>query len=77
MSSTTAQTFHPMNFVLLIGFLVSIYIPRIERLVLYLLVIFSSVTHWHYGAVVVEQMCEHFNRICFGVGKRREMTEKK
>lgn len=77
MSSTTCETFHWMNPILLIAFIASLFIPRLERLILYSLLIFSTITHWYYGANLVEQMCEHFNRICFGVGKRRETINEK
>lgn len=70
MSSTTSETFHWMTPILAACFGVSLVFPRLERFLLYSLLIFSSLAHWHYGTVVVQQMCEHFNRICFGVGKR-------
>jgi ethanolaminephosphotransferase len=77
MSSTTCETFHWMNPVLIVAFLISLFMPRLERFILYFMLIFSTITHWHYGTVIVEQMCEHFNRICFGVGKRRSINDEK
>jgi ethanolaminephosphotransferase len=72
MSNTTSETFHWMTPILIGCFGVSLIIPRLERFLLYALLIFSSLAHWHYGSVVVQQMCKHFNRICFGVGKRTD-----
>lgn len=72
MSNTKSETFHWMTPILALGFIVSVFIPRLERFLLYLLLVASSLAHWHYGTVVVQQMCKHFNRICFGVGKRND-----
>lgn len=77
MSNSTSETFHWMTPILAICFGVSLVIPRLERFLLYALLIFTSLAHWHYGTVVVQQMCVHFNRICFGVGKLSENTTKK
>jgi ethanolaminephosphotransferase len=72
MSNTQSETFHWMTPILAIGFGVSFLIPSLERFIIYAFLVLSSLAHWHYGAVVVQQMCVHFNRICFGVGKRNE-----
>lgn len=77
MSNSISETIHWMTPILAFCFGISLVIPRIERLLLYGLLIFTSVAHWHYGTVVVQQMCVHFNRVCFGVGKRTEVTTKK
>lgn len=76
MSSSTSETFHWMTPILAAGFGVSLLIPRLERFILYSFLILSSLAHWHYGTVVVQQMCVHFNRVCFGVGKRTEEIKK-
>uniref|UniRef100_U5EUB6 Putative sn-12-diacylglycerol ethanolamine-and cholinephosphotransferase n=1 Tax=Corethrella appendiculata TaxID=1370023 RepID=U5EUB6_9DIPT len=69
MSNTRCEAFNWMSGVLLISMLFSFKFPIFERLILYLLVIGSTLAHWHYGTIVVQQMCKHFNRICFKVGK--------
>lgn len=76
MSNTKSETFHWMTPLLAGCFVISLYIPRLERFLLYALLIFTSLAHCHYGAVVVEKMCVHFNRICFGVGKRTDEPKK-
>lgn len=43
--------------------------PVLERPLLYFLVLLATGSHWHYGAIVVQQLCKHFGRICFGVTK--------
>jgi ethanolaminephosphotransferase len=75
MSNTKSETLHWMTPVLAVGFVVSLVIPSVERFILYAFLILSSLAHWHYGSVVVQQLCVHFNRICFGVGKRVEETK--
>lgn len=70
MSNTNSETFHWMTPVLAVCFVVSLIIPSIERILLYAFLVGSSLTHWHYGTVVVQQLCQHFDRVCFGVGKR-------
>lgn len=76
MSNTTSETFHWMTPILAACFGISLLVPRLERFLIYALLVFSSLAHWHYGAVVVQQLCKHFNRICFGVGKRSEEHKK-
>lgn len=34
-------------------YLISLVIPRLERLLIYLLLIGSTLAHWHYGTIVV------------------------
>lgn len=53
MSNTIAETFNWMTGLLCVAVLMSISMPAIERPLLYLLVIGSSLAHWHYGSVVV------------------------
>ncbi|XP_055849045.1 ethanolaminephosphotransferase 1 [Episyrphus balteatus] len=67
MSNTRCEAFHWMTpiFIILIAF--ALWIPFFERFILYVLLIYTTLAHWHYGASVVNQMCEHFNRICFKV----------
>lgn len=43
--------------------------PILERPIVYFLTILATASHWHYGAVVVQQLCKHFGRICFKVTK--------
>ncbi|XP_040167201.1 ethanolaminephosphotransferase 1 [Anopheles arabiensis] len=75
MSNTTAETFNWMTGVLCAAILMSLTMPLLERPILYLLVIGSSLAHWHYGSGVVQQMCVHFNRRCFMVTKPEESKE--
>lgn len=75
MSNTNCETINWITPYLAGAFCVSLVIPRLERLLLYSMLIFSTLTHWHYGKNVVHQLCEHFNRICFGVTKRTEQKE--
>ncbi|XP_058446915.1 ethanolaminephosphotransferase 1 isoform X2 [Malaya genurostris] len=73
MSNTISETFNWMTGVLCLSLLMSITIPAIERPLLYVLVVGSSLAHWHYGSIVVQQMCVHFNRSCFKVTKPKEI----
>lgn len=76
MSNARSETFHWMTPIMAGCFGISLMMPRLERFLIYALLIFSSLTHWHYGTVVVQQMCERFNRTCFGIGKRTESPKK-
>jgi ethanolaminephosphotransferase len=76
MSSTTCETINWITPYLLLSFIASLIFPRIERIILYFMLVFSTLTHWHYGVVVVQQLCEHFSRICFGVGMRVKEDKK-
>lgn len=67
MSNTRCEAYHWMTPIYCISIIIGMYIPILERLILYLLCIFTTLTHWHYGTRVVQQMCIHFNRICFKV----------
>ncbi|KAG4074977.1 hypothetical protein HA402_014556 [Bradysia odoriphaga] len=75
MSSTRCEAFHWMTPLFCLSVLISLYVPFLERPLLYLLCIFTTLSHWHYGTKVVQQMCLHFNRICFSV-KLRTPTKK-
>ncbi|KAL9876427.1 ethanolaminephosphotransferase 1 isoform X2 [Glossina fuscipes] len=76
MSNTRCESFHWMTplYVLCIAF--SLWWPLFERFLLYFLLLVTTLAHWHYGASVVNQMCDHFNRICFSVKKRNEVQMK-
>ncbi|XP_055372170.1 ethanolaminephosphotransferase 1 [Condylostylus longicornis] len=67
MSSTRCEGFHWMTPIFIISMIIAFYIPFFERLILYLLCLGTTLAHWQYGAKVVQQMCKHFNRICFKV----------
>ncbi|XP_011181121.2 ethanolaminephosphotransferase 1 [Zeugodacus cucurbitae] len=71
MSNTRCDAFHYMMPVFLIFVGIGLWIPLLERLMLYVLFIVTTLTHWHYGTNVVNEMCEHFNRICFSVNMRQ------
>lgn len=75
MSNTRCETFNWMTPYLAFAFAGSLLIPRIERILLYSMLVFSTLTHWHYGTIVVQQMCDHFNRICFSVNLKKPKKE--
>ncbi|XP_037959607.1 ethanolaminephosphotransferase 1 [Teleopsis dalmanni] len=70
MSNTRCECFHWMTPVYVLCIAIGVWLPVLERPMLYFLLIATTATHWHYGASVVNQMCEHFNRICFSVKMR-------
>jgi ethanolaminephosphotransferase len=67
MSNTRCEVYNSQILYLGICFMSSMIFPFFERTLLYLMLIFSTFAHWQYGSVVVQQLCMHFNRICFGV----------
>ncbi|XP_067620261.1 ethanolaminephosphotransferase 1 isoform X1 [Eurosta solidaginis] len=71
MSNTRCECFHYMTPIFLIFIGIGLCIPPLERVILYVLFIITTLTHWHYGTNVVNEMCEHFNRICFSVNMRQ------
>lgn len=75
MSDTKCETVNWITPYMAIACCISIFIPRLEIFMLYSMLVMSSLTHWHYGTVVVQQLCEHFNRICFGVTMRTKVQE--
>lgn len=70
MSVTRSEAWHWQTPMFVISFLLSLWLPLLERPLLYMLLLVTTLSHWHYGASVVNQMCEHFNRVCFTVHKR-------
>ncbi|XP_064539180.1 ethanolaminephosphotransferase 1 [Drosophila montana] len=72
MSVTRAEAWHWQTPMFVLSVLVSLWLPVLERPLLYTLLLVTTLSHWHYGASVVNQMCEHFNRVCFTVHKRVE-----
>lgn len=70
MSDTKCETINWISPYLAIACIISIFLPRLETFFLYSMLLLSTITHLHYGTVVVQQLCEHFNRICFGVTLR-------
>lgn len=67
MSNTRSEIIHWMTPIFIGSVFICMYVPIFERLILYLLCIITTLTHWHYGSKVVQQMCVHFKRICFKV----------
>lgn len=53
MSNTIADTFNWMTGVLGLAVVLSLAMPAIERPLLYLLVVGSTLAHWEYGSTVV------------------------
>uniref|UniRef100_A0A1I8PWB6 Ethanolaminephosphotransferase 1 n=1 Tax=Stomoxys calcitrans TaxID=35570 RepID=A0A1I8PWB6_STOCA len=76
MSNTRCESFHWMTPIYVLFIALGLWIPFLERFLLYVLFILTTLSHWHYGASVVNQMCEHFNRICFSVHMRKPMVDK-
>lgn len=75
MSNSTCETFNYLTNYLALAFIGSIFFPRLERIFLYVMLIFSTLGHWHYGTKTVQQLCIHFNRSCFGVMPRSKKTD--
>lgn len=67
MSNTRCEAFHWMTPIFIVSILFGMYVPFFERFILYMLCITTTLAHCHYGMRVVQQMCVHFNRICFKV----------
>lgn len=67
MSNTRCELFHWMTPIYFISILIALTMPALERIILYCLTIATTFTHWHYGTNVVQQLCRHFHRECFGV----------
>ncbi|XP_030376746.1 ethanolaminephosphotransferase 1 [Scaptodrosophila lebanonensis] len=76
MSSTRSEAWHWQTPMFALSLILSLWLPILERPLLYTLLVVTTLTHWHYGASVVNQMCDHFNRICFTVHKRVPTLEK-
>lgn len=53
MSSTRCEAFHWTTPIFVVSVIISLYIPFLERPLLYLLCIFITGAHWHYGTRVV------------------------
>ncbi|XP_030026133.2 ethanolaminephosphotransferase 1 [Manduca sexta] len=65
------DTLHWFTWPLLAGVGLSLYLPSVERTVLYTLFILSVLAHVHYGVCVVRQICDHFRISCFTVPKNK------
>lgn len=53
MSSTRCEGFHWMTPIYVATVIISLYVPFLERPLLYLLLIATTLCHWHYGTRVV------------------------
>ncbi|XP_055295725.1 ethanolaminephosphotransferase 1 isoform X2 [Sitodiplosis mosellana] len=71
MSNTRCEAVHWMTPIYVVTLLISLYVPILERPLLYLLCIVTTGAHWHYGTKVVQQMCDHFGRECFTVTQKK------
>lgn len=69
MSGTRCEAIHWMLPLFGCSVALGLLMPVLERPILYFLVLLATASHWHYGAVVVQQLCRHFGRICFKVTK--------
>lgn len=59
MSSTRCEGFHWMTPIYVATVIISMYVPFLERPLLYLLLIATSLCHWHYGTRVVSDRNSH------------------
>lgn len=75
MSNTRCECFHWMTPLFVFCIFTSCWLPFFERFLLYMLFLVTTLCHWHYGYSVVNQMCIHFNRICFSVQMRNDISE--
>lgn len=55
MSNTRCEAIHWMTPFIVVSIIVSMYIPILERPLLYLLSILTTLAHWHYGTKVVSK----------------------
>lgn len=69
MSGTRCEAIHWMLPLFACSVGLGLLVPKLERPLLYFLALLATASHWHYGAVVVQQLCKHFGRICFKVTK--------
>lgn len=53
MSNTRCEAIHWMTPIYIISVAISLLMPFLERPIIYLLTIFTSLAHWHYGSKVV------------------------
>ncbi len=67
MSNTRCQIFNWMLIPFSIAILVSILVPNLELVLLYIMLMVGITYHVHYGTCVVKQMCDHFNIMCFRI----------
>lgn len=71
MSSTRCEAFNwffiPTSLVIIISLLIKSAI--IELVLTYVLLVFVTIAHIHYGTCIVRQMCRHFNINCFSIKK--------
>uniref|UniRef100_T1H544 Uncharacterized protein n=1 Tax=Megaselia scalaris TaxID=36166 RepID=T1H544_MEGSC len=77
MSNTRCEVYHWMMPVYIIFIILSLWIPQLERILLYTLCLITTLSHWHYGSRVVQVMCVHFNRACFSTNPRNAIDEPK
>lgn len=75
MSNTRCEAMHWTSPILFLAMVISFIVPRFERLIIYILFVGATLSHWHYGTVVVQQLCTHFNRICFLVTQPAQVRQ--
>ncbi|KAJ2941236.1 hypothetical protein O0L34_g3431 [Tuta absoluta] len=71
MSGARCDTVCWLNWPLLTGVLISLFVPLLEHAVLYSLLLLSIGAHVHYGVCVVRQICDYFKIKCFVVPKSK------
>ncbi|XP_046386847.1 ethanolaminephosphotransferase 1-like [Ischnura elegans] len=70
MSNTRCEVWNWMLLPVLVGMCMSLVLPPAlngELVILYILAVFCTLAHIHYGACVVRQMCKHFKIYCFKI----------
>ncbi|KAK9869249.1 hypothetical protein WA026_002999 [Henosepilachna vigintioctopunctata] len=77
MSNTRCEAlnwlFVPLILVIQLSLLIKIAV--LELLLAYILFIFVTAAHIHYGTCLVRQMCRHFNRNCFTIKKNASVEK--
>lgn len=58
MSNTRCEALHWMSPILFVAMLISFMIPRLETVIIYLLLIGSTLAHWHYGTIIVSYLLD-------------------
>lgn len=72
MSATQCESWNSLVNVVAIGFLFSRIVPLLEILIVYVIWIYTTFCHIHYGTCVVRQMCDHLRIKCFKITPKTE-----
>ncbi len=58
MSNTRCEAIHWMSPILFVAMLISFMLPILETLIIYLLLLGSTLAHWHYGTIIVSHQIQ-------------------